>query len=70
MRNIAKSSIVILIFLSLESLGRQSGPQDKIQVVLMPREQNLSVIVYQPDCPLEFKEASVFGALGGGGWAI
>jgi hypothetical protein len=59
--------LLCLLFCVGTVTGQQSSSQEKMKVVMVPRAIGLVTVAYQPDCPLQFENVSLLGALEGGG---
>jgi hypothetical protein len=62
-------SILCLILFCLTTVPSASAdePQKKKQYVVVPSENLLLVIAYQPDCPLQFESVKMLASADGGG---
>jgi hypothetical protein len=58
---------ILIMHMGTIGLGGQTPIDEKLKFFVAPREESLSVIAYQPDCPLIFKEAASYYHIGGGG---
>ncbi|MBI3649634.1 MAG: hypothetical protein HY231_01150 [Acidobacteria bacterium] len=64
--NLIASVLFIAHFASIGWAG-QNPRKETHQFFLAPREDTLSVIAYQPNCPLLFEKANSYYHIGGGG---
>jgi hypothetical protein len=60
--------LIIMLFPLSTAVGQKASVvQDTQQVVIVPRENALLTIAYQPDCPLQFEDVKFLAAIDGGG---
>lgn len=65
-----KYIVTVLCFVSVCAAsmikGQEAKRPEKPQAVVVPREMILPVVVFQPDCPLQFEKVAILKYFGGG----
>jgi hypothetical protein len=62
--------VSLLLFACIASRAQDPKHVEKNEFVLIPREIALPVIVFQPDCPIEFEKVERLAGLAGGGTSV